>query len=71
MVRLSLDPCDILLVRVHPDDCKLDVGRRIKQKLTDQGVDNLLIVSHEGTSVESLDPHTMARHGWYRKATKR
>lgn len=71
LTRLSLKPGDVLLVHVHPDDCPLNVGRRIKEKLNEQGVDNLLLVAHEGTRVENLDPDTMAMHGWYRKATKR
>lgn len=71
LVRLSLKPDDVLLVRVAAEDCPLNVGKRIKEKLNEQGVKNLLLVAHEGSTVEQLDPETMARHGWYRKATKR
>ncbi|MGB1226183.1 MAG: hypothetical protein ACPHCN_18855, partial [Mycobacterium sp.] len=60
-----------LLVRVHPSEDKLEVGRRIQQSLRAHRIHNLVMVAHEGATVERLDEETMNAHGWFRKATKR
>ena len=65
---LRLKPEDVLLVRVHPSEDHLEVGSRIQKALRDHRIHNLVLVTHEGATVELLNPDTMAEHGWVRKA---
>lgn len=69
--KLRLRPDDVLLVRVHPSENQLEVGSRIQKALRAHRIHNLVLVAHEGATVEHLDADTMAAHGWFRKATKR
>ncbi|MEM6259682.1 MAG: hypothetical protein AAGI37_15490 [Planctomycetota bacterium] len=68
LTKLKLGPDDLLLVQVHPEDDTIGVGERLRRLLTKNGITNPMIVCREDTKVERIDPETMARHGWYRKA---
>jgi hypothetical protein len=68
--RMSIDAGDVLLVTVDAADDLLNVGQRLQKELREWGYQNLVIVTYPGSTVEKLDPDTMAVHGWYRKATQ-
>lgn len=69
--KLALGTNDLLIFHVHPDDDAIGVGNKLRKMLSKRGIENVIVVCREGTTVEQLDPDAMAQRGWYRKATKR
>lgn len=67
--KLAVGASDLIVLHVHEDDDEIGIGGKLRKALTRNGVNNTIIVCRDGTSVSSLDPETMALHGWYRKAT--
>lgn len=67
--KLAVGPTDLIVFYVHENDDEIGIGGKLRKALTRNGIDNTVLVCRDGTSVSSLDPETMALHGWYRKAT--
>lgn len=67
---ITLNPDDIVVVWVEDlkGDEQLQAGAKVTHALRERGHDNLVIVLHKDAQLASIDPETMAHHGWTRKA---